>query len=63
MLQYPNDRHNGYVLLTNDGKGNMYVPEFTRCQKRGSVEGNAMEYAGAFLVLARRLDKQRRTEG
>lgn len=55
-LQYPNDRVNGFVQLT-DGNGNMYVPDFTRSYDRGSNEGNAMAYAGAFLQLAKRVQE------
>jgi hypothetical protein len=52
-LQYPNDRHNGFVQLT-DGTGNLYVPDFISSYDCGNDVGNAMKYAGAFLVLAQR---------
>lgn len=55
-LKYPNDRYNGFVQLT-DGKGNPYVPDFIRSYDCGAEAGNAMKYAGAFLVLANRLAK------
>lgn len=48
------DRHNGFVMLTDDGKGNPYVPDFVRSYDTGTEAGNAMKYAGAFLVLANR---------
>jgi hypothetical protein len=54
MLKYPYDRHNGYIQLT-DGFGNAYVPDFPDDRDRGSEQGNAMKYAGAYLVLAKRI--------
>ncbi len=53
MLKYPNDRVNGFVLLSG-ANGNLYVPDFIKTYDRGSDEGNAMAYAGACLALARR---------
>jgi len=47
-LKYPNDRHNGYVLLT-DGNGNLYVPD---------MDDSPLKYAGAFLVLASRINRR-----
>lgn len=61
MLKYPHDRHNGYVLLI-DGSGNAYMPDWDlerTCESRGSVVGDAMKYAGAFLVLANRYTKHK----
>ena len=56
MLKYPNDRVNGYVLLSVNGE--FYLPEWdlTRTnESRGSVEGDNLKYAGAFLQLAKRM--------
>lgn len=50
MLQYPNDRHNGYVLL-HDGDGNLMVPEFVR------EKDDALAYCRAFMWFARAIDK------
>lgn len=58
-LKYPQDRYNGYVQLT-DGNGCAFVPDWdlTRTgESRGSEAGDAMKYAGAFLVLANRMNK------
>lgn len=56
MLKYPMDRVSGYVQLS-DGQGNQYIPEWDlTCtgESRGSDVGDAMNYCGAFLALARR---------
>lgn len=58
-LKYPHDRVNGFVQL-KDGDGKLFVPEFNRFSQ-DSNEGDAMKYAGAFLILAKRLDEQNRT--
>lgn len=58
MLAYPHDRYNGFVHLT-DGHGQSFVPDFTRSYDRGSNEGNTMAYAGAFMVLAKRLSESK----
>ena len=57
MLPYPHDRHNGFAQVT-DGNGHLFVPDFSRSYDRGSEAGNAMAYAGAFLVLAQRVNNQ-----
>lgn len=60
MLQYTNDRFNGYVLLT-DGNGQSYIPDWDLNRDnsdRGSKEGDAMKYAGAFLQLSKRLKNE-----
>lgn len=54
-LIYPNDRYNGYVALT-DGNGEYYVPEFSRETQGLSEKQAALKYAGAFLILASRLN-------
>lgn len=54
-LQYPQDRYNGFVQLT-DGKGNAYVADFRRSYNKGSEIADALEYCRAFLVLARRME-------
>lgn len=54
-LKYPDDRANGYVLLT-DGKGNLFIPEFTR------IQDSALGYCRAFMDLGRRLDKTKKQE-
>lgn len=56
MLKYPNDRYNGYVLLS-DGDGNLFVPDFSRAQEGETELSSAIKYCGAFLVLAHRLDR------
>jgi hypothetical protein len=53
-LKYPDDRHNGFVLLT-DGNGTPYIPDFTSGYDFGSKTANALKYAGAFLKLAKKL--------
>lgn len=57
LLPYPDDRVNGFVALT-DGGGKMYVTDFSRSYDTGTEAGNAMKYAGAFLILAKRYDQQ-----
>ncbi len=52
-IHYPNDRFKGFVHLTDDN-GNSYVPDFIRSYDTGCDAGNAMKYAGAFLVLSNR---------
>ena len=59
MLTAPNDRYNGFVQLT-DGNGNAYVADFVRAYDCGSDVGNAMKYAGAFMVLAKRWTENER---
>lgn len=54
-LKYPNDRINGFVQL-KDGNGKPYVADFIRSYDCGVDAGNAMKYAGAFIVLSKRLD-------
>lgn len=53
MLTYPNDRHNDFVQLTDDN-GTPFVPDFIRSYDTGCEAGNAMKFAGAFLLLAKR---------
>jgi hypothetical protein len=59
-LKYPDDRlsyHGGSYVQLRDGDGNFFVPDFSRSSLGGSDVGDAMKYAGVFLVLSRRLDE------
>ena len=58
-LKYPEDRFNGFVQLT-DGNGEPYVADFVRSYDATSDAGNAMKFAGAWLILAKRIQEQPR---
>jgi len=57
MLRFPEDRVNGFVMLT-DGNGTLFVPDFTRTYDAGGSVINAAIYCRAFLILANRYQQK-----